>query len=43
LDFLALGFSTGLFSEIEKLIKRLILLSKIKIGAGEGNRTLISG
>ena len=41
--FLALGFSTGDFFNPQKLINQLIILSFMKLGAGEGNRTLISG
>jgi hypothetical protein len=40
-DFLALGFSTGTILEVLKLTKALISLSEIKVGAGDGNRTIV--
>jgi hypothetical protein len=42
MDLLAASVSSDAFLKIQKLTKRLISLIKIKIGAGEGNRTLVT-
>jgi hypothetical protein len=40
MDFLELGFSTSLFLRTNELTEAPILLRRIDVRAGEGNRTL---
>jgi hypothetical protein len=42
MDFLAPVFSTLAFMKSNKLTNTLISLSEIEVGAGEGNRILVS-